>query len=368
MNPVLMVIPTFAPMVGGAERQLEGIIPLLTDLGCAVEVVTRRLKGTPALDETAGYRVHRLDTHGFRFGFHIALALFLLMHGHRYRLFHCHTLSAPALVCAVLGMLLRRPVLVKVTRSGPGSQIRTWQHSRLRRLIFRMMIASGVRVISISDDTSEELRLIGVPDAQITRIPNGVGVPLRQHRDVVGTPTVIYSGRLVQRKRVDLLMRAFAAALQAQSRHALLRIAGDGPELARLRQLATELGICHAVHFSGELDHRSLLAELGRADIFVLASESEGMSNSLLEAMASGLAVIGYQIPANSELIEQEVSGLMFRDEEMLSGQIGQLIGDPSMRHRLATSAHARVKARFSFGAVSQSYYDLYMTIAPQRN
>jgi glycosyltransferase involved in cell wall biosynthesis len=366
MISVLMVIPTFAPIVGGAERQLEGIAPILTDLGCALEIVTRRLPGTPALDETAGYRVRRLNNLGFRLGFHISLALFLLMHGRRYRLIHCHTLSGPALICAIIGALLRRPVLLKVTRSGPGSQIQSWQSSSLRRLIFRLMLLSGTRVISISSDTHAELRRLGVPENRVTHIPNGVDVLARRDRLSVGRPTIIYSGRLIPRKRVDLLLRAFAACSQVRSQGAILRIAGIGPEAGRLRQLASKLDIDDAVHFLGELEHRHLLAELDTADIFVLPSDSEGMSNSLLEAMASGLAVIGADIIANRDLIEPGITGLTFRTEAMLSEQIGKLIDDAVMRRRLALAAHRRMATCFSFGAVAQAYYDLYKAIIIQ--
>jgi glycosyltransferase involved in cell wall biosynthesis len=361
---ILMVIPTFKPVVGGAERQLEGIAPLLTKLGCTVEVVTRRLSGAPAVDDSAGYRVRRLSTLGLRFGFHLSLIAFLLFRGHRHQVIHCHTLSGPAAICAFIGTLLRRPVLLKVTRSGPGSQIRGWQETRLRRLIFRLIQRSGARFVSISSDTLAELKQQGVPDRQLDYIPNGVTVPEFTRRQAAGPVTIVYTGRLIPRKRVDLLLRAFAATLAASSDKATLTIAGAGPEFGQLQGWACDQGIQDTVRFAGELDHQAVLSQLVVSDIFVLPSESEGMSNSLLEAMASGAVIVCSDIPANRELIEPGVSGLLFRDVNELSDHLGRLIADSGLRHQLARNAHQRVRDGYSFEAIAARYRDLYTSAA----
>jgi glycosyltransferase involved in cell wall biosynthesis len=355
-----MVIPTFAPIVGGAERQLEGIAPNLIDLGCKLDVVTRKLNCTPEFEDTRGYHVFRLRSNGIRFGFHIALAFFLLTRGYRYRVIHCHTLSGPALISVLFGMIWRRPVLLKVTRSGPGSQIKRWQSNDLRRFVFRLMLAFGARFVAISEDTLSELKKIGVPNSKISLIPNGVTVQSPRDPGATKITTIIYTGRLIQRKRVDLLLRAFSRVLETRPQAALLRIAGTGPELINLQRLSTELALNHAVKFLGELDHDGILEELRNAEVFALPSESEGMSNSLLEAMASGMAVIAADIPANYELIQPGINGLMFSSEDMLSERIAYLIDDVSARERMAAAAFKTVRDRFSFLNVAKSYSALY--------
>jgi glycosyltransferase involved in cell wall biosynthesis len=359
---VLMVIPSFAPVVGGAERQLEGLAPELVSLGCKVTVVTRYVGVGPKREFRDGYQVVRLTTGGGKLGFHVALAVFLLRRRCDYRIIHCHTASGVALICALVGIVAGCPVLIKVTRSGPGSQIRAWKKSAARRLSFRLIRASGVRFLFVSGDTLAELQALGVPTQQTCYLPNGTAVFPRPTRDAALPLTVVYTGRLIARKQVHVLLRAFASTIHART-NARLVVIGDGPELPRLQKLAGQLGIQSCIEFAGELSKVAVLDRLRRAHIFVLPSTSEGMSNSLLEAMAASLAVIVSDIPANRELIDSDQSGLLFDSEAIMSQSLDRLICDTELRDRLSSGAYQRVAAHHSFGVVADHCYNIYLSI-----
>lgn len=359
---VLMVIPSFAPVVGGAERQLEGLAPELVSRGCDVTVVTRYAGVGPRKDCRDGYQVMRLSTGGFKLGFHVALAVCLLWRRSQYRIIHCHTFSGAALICALVGIFVRRPVLLKVTRSGPDSQIRAWQSSAARRFAFRLIRASGVRFLFVSADTLAELHALGVPTQQTCYLPNGVVVRPRPIRDAALPLTVVYTGRLIARKQVHLLLRAFARTTRARTT-ARLMVIGDGPELPRLQELAGQLDIQSRVDFAGEMPSGAVLDHLRRAHIFVLPSTSEGMSNSLLEAMAASLAVIGTDIPANRELITPELSGLLFDNDVVLSQQLDRLVTDAELRDRLSSGAYDWVAAKHSFRAIADICHTIYLSV-----
>lgn len=360
---ILMVIPTFAPVVGGAERQLEGLAPALAALGHDITVATRRLPGTSSRDSSSAYVVRRLATWGLRFGFHVSLGLHLLFSGRRYDVIHCHTLSGTAVVCSLLGRLVHRPVILKVTRSGTGAQLGMWQVSGLRRLIFRAVLLKCTRLVAISEDTRSELAGLGVPPEKLACIPNGVAIsPARVEAAAL---SIIYTGRLIPRKRVDLLLRAFAES--SGSSDTRLTIAGDGPMREALEVLAVELGVQDRVVFTGELNHDGVCDELGKAAVFVLPSDSEGMSNSLLEAMAHGLAVIVADIEANREVVEQGTSGLLFRDRPSLSGHLDAVIRDAALRARLGGNAREVVSRRQSFATIAEQYEEVYRSLASLR-
>lgn len=357
---VLMVIPTFYPVVGGAERQLEGIAPVLVASGHHVTVLTRRLPGTSAIDRTFSYLVRRIPATP-RPVYHLALAAYLLLNARQYDVIHCHTLSGAAAICSIVGALLDRPVLLKATRSGPNSQIAQWNSSVLRRLVFSGILMRYARFVAISRDTHAELLASGVPEQSIFRIPNGVAIPLSAATRSVRQPNVLYIGRLIPRKRVDLLLRAFAET--SGGNMASLAIVGDGTERPVLEALARNLGIANRVTFTGTLDANGVRNWLRNSRIFVLPSSSEGMSNSLLEAMASGLAVLATDIEANRELIEPEKTGLLFSSEAELSSKLDELFSNAASAMQLGENAKARINAVYSFEFIAREYTTLYQTL-----
>ena len=103
-------------------------------------------------------------------------------------------------------------------------------------------------------------------------------------------------------------------------------------------------------------------------DVFVLPSTSEGMSNTLLEAMAAGVATVASDAGGNGEIIVPEVSGLLFRSADVagLAAQLGRLVGDPGLRARLAAAAATRVRLEFSIDAMLRRYEQLYRRVWSQ--
>jgi glycosyltransferase involved in cell wall biosynthesis len=359
---ILMVIPTFDPVIGGAERQLQGIAPELVRRGFELTIVTRQLGGTlSAVRHPSGYVVRRLPGLGVKFGFHVRLAAFLALNARRFDVIHCHTLSGPAYICCCFGVVLRRPVLLKITRSGQGSQIDRLRRSPFRRVVRRLWSTAVVRFVAITQDTLDELLAFGIDRDRCKVIPNGVQLlPPANERDA-DRIEVIYTGRLIERKRVDLLLAAFAIAGVSSS--CRLTIVGDGPLGAELRNQASRLPFSTSVEFTGALKHADLVLRLEKSHIFVLPSSSEGMSNSLLEAMAAGLVVLAADIDANRELINSEQNGLLFRDLDHLSMLLQEVVADPNLRARLGVAARQSIRDRFGFSSVADQYGTYYQEL-----
>jgi glycosyltransferase involved in cell wall biosynthesis len=147
---------------------------------------------------------------------------------------------------------------------------------------------------------------------------------------------------------------------------AKLLVVGDGSEKEKLQILSDELDISDTVSFLGELKYEQVQELLSESDIFVLPSDSEGMSNALLEGMSHGLAVIAARIQANSSVIEEGVNGLMFHDSQELSKQISQLARSGNDRYRLALAARQTISKRYGFGQVASQYINLYSGVMNQ--
>ncbi|MBZ5695433.1 MAG: glycosyltransferase [Acidobacteriia bacterium] len=186
------------------------------------------------------------------------------------------------------------------------------------------------------------------------------GIP--EGRVVVGSV-----GRLVPIKDHATLLRA-AEALLRQGKDMQVLLVGDGPESAKLKEsAAASPALAGRVTFTGASDCVPEL--LSAMDVFVLPSICEGMSNTLLEAMASGLPVVATRTGGNPELVEDGQSGCLFspRDAEGLAHVLGQLTEDASNRRKFGKAARDRAVEQFSLTGMMQRYRDLYLELASRR-
>jgi sugar transferase (PEP-CTERM/EpsH1 system associated) len=185
---------------------------------------------------------------------------------------------------------------------------------------------------------------------------------LPQERFIIGTV-----GRTVTIKDHPTLLRAVASmALKGIDAHALL--VGSGPELERNQQFAKDSpALAGRVTFIGSSDDVPDI--LNTMDVFALTSISEGMSNTLLEAMATGLPVIATNVGGNPEVVVDGDSGLLFqpRDVEALASRLMGLASDENQRRQLSLAARQRIVERFSLARMLNDYSNLYLELAARR-
>jgi L-malate glycosyltransferase len=161
-------------------------------------------------------------------------------------------------------------------------------------------------------------------------------------------------------KRLDSLLRAFAKLARPE---AVLAIVGSGPEEARLKSLAAELGLGEACHFEPAT---SQVADwLSRMDIFVLPSRTEALSNSLMEAMACRCCVVASRVGGNPELVEDGENGLLFEagNVEQLANQIALLLDDRDRRERMAAAGSAKMAENFTYSRAAATMQQIYDSI-----
>src|SRR5207248_6706065 len=129
-------------------------------------------------------------------------------------------------------------------------------------------------------------------------------------------------------------------------------ILGDGPQRAKLARLADDLGIAPQVRFLGIVD--DVPAQLLQADIFVLPSQAEGLSNAVLEAMAHSLACIATNVGGTPDLMRDGDTGLLVpvNDIDRLAAALARLAADPGLREQLGQRARRQVEAEFGIGRI----------------
>jgi glycosyltransferase involved in cell wall biosynthesis len=229
--------------------------------------------------------------------------------------------------------------------------------------------------VAISKEIESDLIGLNFPENKITYIPNGIDTrrfspvskqdktALRSQLDLPDGELITYVGRLVDRKQVDILLRAFKVILESGFQQAALLVLGDGPEMQPLQHLAADLGVAEQAFFLGS--RLNTEAYLQASDIFVLPSSSEGMPIALLEAMATGLACVGSRIGGIVDLIEDGEHGLLAASGDVteLQQSIETLLHSPSLRKELGENARRLVVDRFAMTTTAQTYLDLYQSI-----
>ncbi len=205
---------------------------------------------------------------------------------------------------------------------------------------------------------------IGVAAPRITQIYNGVDTerftPGARGTELVWIGTV---GRIQPVKDQATLLRAFALALTSRPelrQRLRLAIIGEGPLLRDLKQLADSLGVAPLTSLPGA--NHDIPGVLRGFDVFVLPSLNEGISNTLLEAMAAGLPVIASEVGGNPELVQANVSGRFFKagDIEGLSRLLTEYALDAALRRAHGEAARRIAVERFSLHAMVNNYETLY--------
>lgn len=230
---------------------------------------------------------------------------------------------------------------------------------------------------------SEHLRLLlidelGIASARVTRIYNGVDTarftlsPRHRHEllpaDLRGNELFVLGtvGRVQPIKDHATLFRATAELLgrHPEWRQRLrLALVGDGPLLVDLKNLAHHLGIAGLVWFAGaRTDVPDLLQAM---DLFVLPSLNEGISNTLLEAMATGLPVLATAVGGNIELVEAGVVGDTFTpgDVHALAAKMENYVADPVRSAAHGAAARRRVLRQFSLQDMLTAYQEVYQKL-----
>jgi len=233
-----------------------------------------------------------------------------------------------------------------------------WHRALVQRVMLRNVAAAFAVTRQLADDMVTQ---IGVPAGRFKVLYNGVDTQkfgARSPREPRPEITLGSVGRLVKVKNYGLLLRT-VARLPAELCWRLLLV-GDGPERESLERMVRELGLQGRVQLLG---HREDVPELlSQFDIFVLPSLSEGMSNTLLEAMAAGVAVVASDVGGNREIIEPGRSGLLFRSDDLQAAvqAIGNLVADSDLRVRLAAAGLERAEKTFGMRAMLDAYEELY--------
>ena len=368
---ICYVLSHFHPHASGAERQALAQGAELARRGHSVRVVTRAVAGCPRDETIAGVRVHRwvrTSNLGPLFGLSFVAGVIGSLRRLRpdYDLIHTHQGLWEAISTGIgRSFLSGAPVLVQPASSGYYGEAEELARTRgfpvLRRAILR-----NPAFAAISADIEAQWLALGVPPGRMIRMASGVdadhfrpGPPDPSIvRALPPAPRVVFTGRLHPQKNLGLLLDAWPKVAEATG--ASLVLVGQGEEREALIARAARLGVGDRVHLAGGVADPA--EYLRAADVFALPSLAEGMSNSLLEAMATGLPCLATAIGGNTDLLAKGPAGLLLPgdDPRAWSDALIRVLTDLAFARGVGAAARRRIEEEFSLAAVVTRYQALY--------
>lgn len=333
--------------VGGSQRQIVHLLTGLDRRRWQPELLYFRNESFLVQRlRDAGIPVHHLPKRG-RIDLRFLWRFAALLRRGDYDLVQAFSLTAELWTVLARTLAGRRTPIVASERNQQLDQP-AW-YWRIKRFV----LARSAAAIANSDAGARTTaRHTGVPPTFFDTVSNGVEVPTQiaprereALRSALGVPANrtfgVFVGRLAPQKNLDCLLDAMARLPDAQ--RPWLALVGDGPLRGYLQQRVVATGLDDDVGFAGQRPDAIRLMQA--ADFLVLPSHFEGLSNSLLEAMAAGCPVIASAVGGTPELIEHERTGLLFAadDATELAASLARLSRDEDLRERLSRKAREHV-------------------------
>jgi glycosyltransferase involved in cell wall biosynthesis len=372
----LIINSEYPPVGGGAGNASAHVGSELVDRGHEVTILTCRFGDSPHRETRQGVRLVRIPSwrksesssgawEQLHFMISAAWSSLRFVRGWR-----------PDGVIAYFGVpsgpaawLLRKvygvPYLVSL-RGGDVPGFRPYDFALYHRLLGPIirLIWRGAEAVVANSEGLKNLAEDFAPRVVIRVIPNGVDVdkyhPVERSWNAAH---LLFTGRLVYQKGLDLLLDALSALGDLTWR---LTIVGDGPELVPLMEQAKSLGLKERVDFVGWKTRQDLLPYYHEANLFVFPSRHEGMPNALLEAMSCGLPAIATDIAGNQELVVDGENGLLVPSEDVdaLRDALRTLISQEHLRVEMGKAARQHILESYSWQATAQAYLRLLKQVA----
>ena len=267
------------------------------------------------------------------------------------------------------GRRLGLPTVVSI-QGGDGHWVGTCCSTHKRAMRAVLLHADAVLIGSASF-AREVVENHGVPRELFTVVPGGTDTarfappPGRRAGELADPPRLLFHGRVDYRKGLGELLDAFAA-LVAGGRDLRLVVSGIGPDVGPAKARVAELGVGGRVEFTGYSGYDDAPPAYRRGDLFVSPTYSEGFSNTILEAMASGLPIVSTRAVGVVDCLEHERDALLVepRDAAGLAAAVARLLDDAPLRCRLAGRALADVRRLYSWATVGRQVMAVYDRVA----
>jgi len=391
---ICVLVDSFYPIIGGGEIHTRNLCEHLVEKGLALFVLTRhRDKAYKAYERVGDIPVYRVPPGGMpRWGkylmFFPAFAR-LVQKRADYDVIYISVFRCIGILGVFTARLLGKKCVLRAGVSDEMSGRNILEEYRHKKFVLpfissflfirNSILRQADAFISISLAIQDDFLFAGVPAAKIHHIPNGVDTGLftpvsssarSSLRRTLGLPDrkiFCFTGKLNRGKGLDLLLNAWVSVSDKYPEAHLLLVGGGEHQFLsyenELKAFVANNRLEASITFTGYTT--SVVHYLQAADFFIFPSESEGMPNSLLEALACGLPALASRIDGVTDIVTHTVDALLFepRNMEQLLECIDLALNNPETATRLGTAGRETIEKRFSQQTMIDQYYDLLTTI-----
>ncbi|MEX0569208.1 MAG: glycosyltransferase family 4 protein [Candidatus Njordarchaeota archaeon] len=371
---ILMLNYEYPPIGGGASRATFHLLKEFSHLdGIKVDLITSSISNRFEIEGVGdniqihkipikkGGRYYWTQREILTYSYKSVSYIRKLKKNQKYDL--CHAFFG--VPCGVMAYIFRKemPYIVSLRGSDvPGFNPRfSFQYTFLKPIIKKVW--SEAKSVVANSQGLRELALKTNPNQKIEVIYNGVDTqkfrPASQkNRDKI---RILSVARLIERKGLNYLIEAIPSIIENQNNVEVL-IVGEGNLHRELQRKCSGLGIQKYVKFLGGVNNDDLPSIYSNSDIFVLPSLNEGMSNTILEAMASGLPIITTDTGGSKELIDKNGIIIPIMDSKAISDAIMTLISNERLRYEMGRKSRRKAE-EMSWERVAKDYFNLYSKI-----
>lgn len=299
--------------------------------------------------------------------FLLSMLVSCFRHARRVDVIHANW-SICGCVAGIVGKLLRIPVIITLR----GEDVTRARHHILDRTILSLCLRLSARIVTVSPSTETWLRERYPRLAHKMRtVENGIEDKLlalsgdRPGPSAKRPLRLLTVGSLIPRKGINRIIEAIGRLPDPQ--RVFLTVAGSGPERPVLEKLAKMLSLSDNIEFIGAVEPHAVADLLAHADVFVLASYSEGRPNVILEAMAAALPVIATDIDGVRDIVAHESTGLLYDGDDTLrlTDHISRLCENDELRRWLGENGRRRIiQQGLSWDSTARQYAKLYRVLA----
>jgi len=380
MEPVsiLLVTSSYLPIVGGSEIEAQRVSQALLKRGHRVEILCPGGPPMPAVSrwtDDCGIPVRifggsapaRIRGHVFA----LRVAWTLLTERRRYDLIYFLMPGLQVALGTVVARLLGKPFMMKFSGS---NEVRRMKNSFVGRTQLRFLDRWAGAIMVLNPGMMDEAAECGLRKSKLVWMPNPVDLeefrPLAPDarsalREKLGIPlqaeVVLFVGRLAPEKELASLLEGFAR-IAASRASAVLVLVGDGPCRKELEGIAGNMTGGSRIQFRGVVPSSSVHEWVQIADVFALVSSLEGLPVSLIEAMATEVPAVVSDIPANLQLIDHGVEGMVvsLRNAGEIGAALNSILSDREAGRRMGKAARSRIERSFSTDRVVGLYETLF--------
>ncbi|KKQ27890.1 MAG: Glycosyltransferase [Candidatus Magasanikbacteria bacterium GW2011_GWC2_37_14] len=373
---ILITTGIYPPDIGGPARMIEKMAEELSNNNFKIEILTF---GDEGLVENGKYKVFKVSKKKSKISQKIKYAFWLFRLAKKSDLIYTFDLYTAGFFSWLIGkIILRKKLVVRFAgdsaweiannRGYTSDDILNFQNKFYGIYIavikkFRNLILRGAdKVVCVSEFMGDLAEKIGVAKNKIEVIYNSVeflDFSNKSKNNLISEldlPTeskiIVTAGRLVPWKGVAGLIKSLKIIKNTPiGKNLKLLVIGDGPELENLKKLAGEEGVLESVHFTGLISLNKVIEYYKLADVFVLNSNYEGLSHTLLEVLSLGIPVVASNVGGNPELVENNKNGVLisYNDLSAISSAIVRILTEEKWKSDEYKKECAKILEKFTW-------------------